>query len=182
MVRLTVSSHNGGTVLKPFFAPHKTAITAEYYSAMLEGDIFRQLGVFMGGKPFWFQQDLASPHTAKLTKAVFDKEPRARLLPWLSSGADLSPLDAFVNPPLKEELREKDVSNLAKLQLETAMAIDRLSKNAEWKSKLVATCRAFQKRITWVANNSGAKVIRSKANEEWAKAPPQQQPQGGANE
>ena len=157
MAHLTVSPHGGGTVLKPYFAPHGTTIAAQYYRGMLEGDILRHLDVEMGGAPYWFQQDLDSPRAAKITKGLFDKEPRAKLLPWTPAGADFSPLDVFVNPSLKEELREKDIGALAKLQLETSLAIDRLSKDAAWRAKLVATCRAFQKRATWVATDRSAR-------------------------
>ena len=45
------------------------------------------------GEKSWFQQDLASPRTAKLAKE-FLYEQGVRLAPWLPSGADASLLDS----------------------------------------------------------------------------------------
>ena len=60
---------------------------------MLKTDVFLQIAAPLEeGEKFWFQQDLASPHTAKLTRAFLDQQGTC-LAPWLPSGADARPLD-----------------------------------------------------------------------------------------
>ena len=90
MVHLTCSSRGGGTLLKPYFVPHRQTITGEIYANMLEGDVLRQIEAEMGGSPFYFQHDLASPHTSKTVEALLRNEGIA-IAPWIPSGADLTP-------------------------------------------------------------------------------------------
>ena len=118
--------------MKPHFAPHGQNINADYYCNMLEGGILRQIEVIAQGEKYWPQHDLASPRAAKTTKALLKKE-SANLIPWMPAGADLTPLDVFVNNPAKEEVRKKDTSTLAKLKMECGMAIGRLSADPKWK-------------------------------------------------
>ena len=61
---------------------------------MLKTVVFPQIAALLEEKEkSWFQQDLASPRTAKLTKAFLDKQGIC-LAPWLPRGADVSPLDS----------------------------------------------------------------------------------------
>jgi hypothetical protein len=77
---------------------------------MLSGDVLRQIGVATGGEPYRFQQDLASARAAKTTKLFFERE-NAMLAPWMQSGADLAPLDVFVNGAAKSKVRGRDISS-----------------------------------------------------------------------
>ena len=74
VVRITLSSRAGGAVLKLHFTPRVKTLTVGYYSNMLEGDVFRQIDVVADGEKWLTQQDLASSHTAKVTKALLKRE------------------------------------------------------------------------------------------------------------
>ena len=96
--------------------------TANYYAAMLETDTFPQIEArapSSGG--FYWQRDLASSHAANATKNVLS-ERDIKCLPWLPSGADLSPLDTYVNCALKDRLRGKDLTTNQKLMKEVPKA------------------------------------------------------------
>ena len=66
---------------------------------------------------------------------------------------------------MKKELKNKDRSAIQKLKSETAIALRKMSKSKKVLGKIAKTCCAFPKRVRWVAENFGKKVIRKKANE-----------------
>ena len=110
MVHITVCSANGGLLLKPHPLPENQTMAADYYCNMLESDVFPQIeGVLPEGERLWRQHDLASAHTALQTKQFLATK-NITTLPWLPSGADLSPLDIYVSPELKRRLKGKDLS------------------------------------------------------------------------
>ena len=166
MAHLTCSAHDGGALLKPHFVPRGQMMGGPYYANALESDVLRQIEVAVGGRDYYFQQDLASAHTSQVAKGLLQKE-GVRLAPWLPSGADIAPLGAFVNHAAKESLRGKDLSNLAKLRAETNVASAKLSADSVFRGQLQKARRAFEKRIRWAAANGGRKVSRKSANENW---------------
>ena len=145
-------------LLKPHFAPKGTTMTAAYYCSMLQSDTLRQIATCVPeGEQFYFQQDLASSHTAKQTMKMLEDEGVA-LAPWMPAGADLNPLDIYVKPELKKRLHRKDLSTVAKLLSVTARELDSMSKDADFLAGLQKCCRSFKKRAKWVAENDGRKV------------------------
>ena len=166
MVHITVTSAGGGQVLKPFFVDPGETMTAKYYIRMLKTDTLRQIATIVppGGK-FYFQQDLASPHTAKITKE-FLAENDVALAPWLPSGADCSPLDIYVNPELKKRLRGQDLSTTQKLMGATARHLDAMSKDAKFLKGLKKCCKGIKKWTKWVAYNEGRPVTHTLVNAE----------------
>ena len=88
------------------------------------------------------------------------------VLPRMPAGADLNPLDAFVNDSVKNALKGEDVSTVNLLKKETAIAIAKLQADKVRMDAVAKTCRAFPKRVAWVANNAGRKVVRSLVNKE----------------
>ena len=155
-------------MLKPHFAPHGQTTTGKYYSNMLESDVLRQLDVEMEGKKYHLQQDLATSHTAKETTQLLKKE-GVSTVPWMTAGADISPLDVFVHNASEENVRGRDLGNLNKLKKECALAIAELSSEPAFKRQLAQCCRSFEKRVRWIAANGGRKVNRKEATEQWFK-------------
>ena len=165
MLHLTVSSMNGGVMLEPYFYGAGAHVTGEAYSALLGGTIFRQIEAITLGAPFWFQRDLATSHTAKITKNLIAAEKNVKMVKWLPAGADLNPLDVYVNDAVKNALKGKDLPTIAALKQETAIAIARLRPDRAFLDIVAKTRRAFPKRVAWVAANGGRKVNRSKVRE-----------------
>ena len=122
LIHLTADAAGGGIMLKPHFAKPNTTVTAATYVGLLRTDVFPQIAAVMPeGKQWYFQQDLASPHTAAATKQ-FLAERNVALAPWMPSGADCSLLDIFVNPELKRRPRGRDLSTQTKIMESCARA------------------------------------------------------------
>ena len=68
------------------------------------------------------------------------------LPPWLPSGADVSPLDIYVNPALKRRLRRKDMSLREKGTDATARALSAMSSDPEFRAGLAKCCGSIKKR------------------------------------
>ena len=64
---------------------------------------------------------LARTPLRKTKQFLATKNPNT--LPWLPSGADLSPLDIYVNPELKRRLKEKDLSTRGNLMAGVSRAL-----------------------------------------------------------
>ena len=141
-----------------FFSPGET-VTGKKYADLLEGSVFPQINALAPSGPSVFQHDLASARTSQEAKKVIDRE-GIKTLPWLTAGADLNPLDIFVNDSLKNALREKSVPNVTALRRETALVISNFAKDKEWLANLTKTCRGVPKRFAWVAANGGRKVVK----------------------
>ena len=167
MVHISVTAAGGGAMLKPHFVDPKKKMTADYYTSMLKTDVFPQAAaLFPEDEVFYFQQDLASSHTAKATMAYL-RNKGVRLAPWLPSGADLSPLDIFVNPELKRRLRGKDMSTHEKVMGSAARALSEMSEDPEFKASLKKCCRGIKKRTQWVAAHGG-RIATSSLVKSWA--------------
>ena len=95
------------------------------------------------------------------------------LAPWLPSGADLSPLDIYVNPALKRRLQGKDMSSHEKVMDATARALDEMSSDPEFRAGLKKCCRSIKKRAQMVAAHGG-QISTSSLAEGWV------WPDGGA--
>ena len=106
------------------------------------------------GQDFYFQQDLAISHTAKSSTEWLGTQPLT-LVPWAPSGADLSPLDIFVNPELKKRLRGKDMETVEKMTAATSRALSEMAEGPEFKKGLKKCCRGIKKRVQWVAAHGG---------------------------
>ena len=101
------------------------------------------------GDKWYFRQDLATSHTAKQTRAMLASG-GVTLVPWMPSGADLSPLDIFVNPELKKRLHGKDLGAIDKLVNATARELNNMSKNPAILKLLKKCSRGFKKLAQWV--------------------------------
>ena len=78
MAHITVSAANGGAVLRPHSVPRNQTTTGRNYANMLEADALRQIGAIAPeGQKWYLQQDLASAHTAEITKELPAKEGKA---------------------------------------------------------------------------------------------------------
>ena len=160
MVHITVSSARQGVVLKPHFVDPKKTMTAEYYVSMLTTDVFPQISTIVGEGSFWWQQDLASPHTAKITTAYL-AERSVMVAPWLPCGADVSPLDIYVNPELKKRLDGKDLESPEKIMAETAKALAEMGADEAFLKGLNKCCRGIKRRMQYVAANGGKICAKS---------------------
>ena len=83
----------------------------------------------------------------------------------MPAGADLNPLDVFVNAALKKRLQGKDLSTAPELKKETAVALAKMSKSPKFRRQLVRACKGFRARVEWVAANGGRKAIRAKVKQ-----------------
>ena len=81
------------------------------------------------------------------------------MLLWLPAGTDLNPLDVFVNDFVKAELVRNDVSTPSLLKKEAIATTAELRSDKDWLSGIAKTCRAFPKRVAWVASEYGRKVV-----------------------
>ena len=155
MAHITACSANGGVLLKPHFLPKNQTMAADYYCNMLESDVFPQIeGVLPEGERFWWQHDLASAHTALQTKQFLATK-NITTLPWLPSGADLSPLDIYVNPELKRRLKEKDLSTRGKLMAEVSRDLGDMRADPEFLDGIRRFCRSAKNRAKWVRAHGG---------------------------
>ena len=136
-------------------------VAADTYCSLLQGAGFRQIDAIALGAPFAFQHDLASSHTAKQTIDLLAAE-GVEMLKWLPAGADLNPLDVYVNDAVENALKGKEgLTTAALLKKEASIAIARLRTDKGFMGNAAKTCRAFPKRVAWVAANGGRKVARS---------------------
>ena len=145
----------------------RQTMTANYYATMLETDTFPQIEArapSSGG--FYWQQDLASSHTANATKN-FLSERDIKCLPWLPSGADLSPLDIYVNPALKDRLRGKDLTTNQKLMKEVSKAPSQMGADPDFLKGLRKCCKSIKKRAKWVVAHNG-RTCTSNLVTKWA--------------
>ena len=85
----------------------------------------------MMGGDFWFQRNLAPLGVAKKTREALEME-CVRISPRTSAGADLKPLDVFVNHALRGEVRGRDFRPAPKLKKKVAVAIGILSPRPEF--------------------------------------------------
>ena len=123
MVHIPLCCANGGVLLKQHFPPTKHTMAEEYYCKVLESDVFPQIeGVLPEGAHFWWQHYLASSHTAQHAKQFFATK-NLTTLPWIPSGADLSPLGIYANPKLKHRPKEQDLSKREKLMADVSRAL-----------------------------------------------------------
>ena len=111
-----------------------------------------------------FIRDLVWPRDCAYTKERIKAE-GVKLLSWMPSGADLNPLNVYVNNYLKTVLKNKDLKAIKKLKSGMATVPRKRGKSKKVLQKIAKTCRAFPNRERWVAENFGKKVIRKKANE-----------------
>ena len=88
------------------------------------------------------------------------------MLPRLPPGAGMRLLDVFANDPAKAAaaLVGMIASTLLLLKKEAIAAIAKLRSGDEWLAQVAKTCRAFPKRVAWVASNHGRKVARRLVN------------------
>ena len=89
-------------------------------------------------------------------------------MPWLLSGADLRPLDIYVNPELKKRLRGKDMSSHEKVLEATSRALAAMSSDPELKVGLKKCCRSIKKRTQRVAAHGG-RISTSSLVTAWVK-------------
>ena len=78
-----------------------------------------------------------------MTKAFLDKQGIC-LAPWLPRGADVSPLDIYADPALKQRLRGKGMSSAEKVMEATARALAEMSADPDFLSglnKCTVSCR-----------------------------------------
>ena len=59
--------------------------------------------------------------TFRINTAYLEREGVATI-PWFPAGADVSPLDVFVNPYLKDKLKGREIDTVPKLKRECALA------------------------------------------------------------
>ena len=155
MVRIAVFIANGGVLLKPHFTPKKQTMAAEYYCNMLESNVFPQIeGVLPEGERFWWQRHISSSHTALQTKQFLVTN-NITTLPWLPSGADLSPLDIYVNPELKRRPKENDLSSMEKLMGEVSRLLGDVRADAVLLDGIRKCCRIVENRAKWVHAHGG---------------------------
>ena len=110
---------------------------------MLQTGVFPQVAaVSPQDEGFACRRDLASSHAAKAAKKYL-RNGGIRLVLRLPSGADLSPLDIFVNPGLKRRLRGKDMSTHEKVIGSGARALSEMSEAPEFKASLKKCCRGI---------------------------------------
>ena len=120
---------------------------------MLEGAVLRQIEAKAQGQPYVFQHDLASAHTATATKGRRLKAEGVTVLPWMPAGADLNPLDVFVNNFPKTALKGKNVCALPLLEKEAAKAIAALREDKVWIGQVSKARLSFSKRVKRAAAN-----------------------------
>ena len=95
--------------MPPFCHSQGEHVTADAYVSLLEGNVIRQIDAITEGAPYVFQQDLATARAAKKTSELLKAE-GVKVLPWVTAGADLNPLDVFANNAVKGAIKKKDVS------------------------------------------------------------------------
>ena len=79
-------------------------------------------------------------------------------MPWFGPGDDVSPLDVFVNNALKDIIREKDVSNIVRLEQEAAAALQRMSDCPKFLDGLKKATESAEPRLRWIVANGGRKI------------------------
>ena len=155
MAHKAASPAKQGVILKPHFLDPSETPTALYCHSVLQTDVFPQVASLLEeGEKWRFQQDLASPRAAKVTKS-FIADQGVELLPWLPCGADVSALDIFVNPELKKKLRGKDMSARQKLIEATARALAEMSTDPVFLDRPNRCCRSAKRRSRWAAARGG---------------------------
>ena len=170
MVHITATSASGGALLKPHFVERGKTMTSDYYCSMLQSDVLPQVAVHVPeGEKFFFQQDLAAAHTATRTMDLLAEE-GVSLVPWLPKGADVSPLDIYVNPELKRRLHGKDLGDYAELKNATARTLSEMSNDPVFLEGLVKCCKGIKKRFKWIVANDGRitshSLAKSRGNDE----------------
>ena len=106
----------------PVFAEDNCKVKAETYIKMLQYDILPQCKKLAKGKPFAWQQDGATSHTAK--KSIhFIKSHFPQSLSWPANSPDCNPLDYAVNAHLEKEIR-KTLGDVAKPEDVRAAVLD----------------------------------------------------------
>ena len=163
MVRITATPVAGGALLKPHFVERGKTMTSAYYCSMLQSDVLPQIAVHVPeGEKFYFQQDLATAHTAIRTMDLL-KEEGVSLAPWLPKGADVSPLDIYVNTELKKRLRGKDLGDYAKLKNATARTLSDVGHDPVFLEGLRKCYKGIKRRLKWIVANDGRSPSRSLA-------------------
>ena len=164
MVHITVTAAGGGAMLKPHFATPNTAMKAENYIDMLRQDNFPQITSLMpAGKAWCFQQDLASPHTAR-GAMDFIAQRGVALLPWMPSGADCDPLDIYANPELEKRLRGNNLSAREKMIESRARALAEPPGGPAFKESLGKCWRSIKQRCKWAQAFCGRIITSSLVN------------------
>ena len=72
----------------------------------------------------------------------------------------------FANNAEKDAIMGKDVSTINLLKKETAVAIANTREDNGFLAIVAKTCRAFPKRVAWVAKNGGRKVANKLAKKD----------------
>ena len=109
---------------------------------------------------------MASPHTALNTKGVLAAR-NLKCIPWLPSGADLSPLDIYVNPELKRRLKGKDLTAKEKLMAEVSRARADMRSDEKFLGSLRKCCRSIKKRAKWAHSHNG-RISNSDLFNKWS--------------
>ena len=87
---------------------------------------------------------LARTPLRKTKQFLATKNPNT--LPWLPSGADLSPLDIYVNPELKRRLKEKNLSTREHLMAGVSRALGDMRNDAVFLDGIRKCCRIVRYR------------------------------------
>ena len=95
------------------------------------------------------------------------KSTRVELAPRLPSGANLSPLEIYVNPALKRRPQGKDMSSREKVADATARSLGEMSSDPEFGAGLKKCFRSIKKRAQWVAAH-GERISTSSLVKAWA--------------
>ena len=86
----------------------------------------------------------------------------------MPSGADVTPLDIYVNPELKKRLKGADLSTKEKLMAATTRALSDMRNDEEFTAGLRKCCRCIKRRLQWVVAHGG-RISASSLVEKWAR-------------
>ena len=161
-----MSAVDGGSIIAPHLVPEKTTVTSSYYCDLLDNHTFPNVRVVMGERSWWWQQDGASPHTAKATAKYLKDSGTQLLANWPATSACLNPLDFHVWGVMKPELYaagKYEVGNQAAIKASALTAIEKFNTNATWKAGLRKrkACLSFRARRDQVAANGGKSITKT---------------------
>ena len=174
MFHMAVCAADGGIAIAPHFVPEKTSVDSKYYCGLLEGTTLPRVRLAMNGRAWWWQQDGASPHTAKAT-TNFLRDNGVPLLhsKWPATSACLNPLDYFVWSKVKNELylsQKYPVDTTAELQTSALKVMQLFETDPEWKAQLRTACLSFRYRCEQIAANGGKLIVKKRGKKERANA------------
>lgn len=145
-------------LIGPYF--FTTTVTGESYLQMLDTYAFPRINELVtgaGDQRFWWQQDGAPPHYARIARARLDTEfpgrwiGRRGTVEWPPRSPDLSPMDYAVWGIIKEKVYKQDIQNVEHLKRLITEAFQ--SFDANLCSKI---CDSLPERISaCIAQNGG---------------------------